>query len=277
MNSTYPLRKLDFRFDDLPGFQANPGNPAAGNLANALSVIGPCFEKYFIRAFRQAIPQLKDPRLVRQAEWFCAQEAQHSRHHLAHIHALIARYPGLQQTLDAVMASYRQLLASKPLEYHLAYTAIVELGFGPTAKFIIEQREPLLARCDKTVASLILWHFVEEFEHRNCAIDLYNALVGSYGYRLKTVPSVVKHLVHVGELMLDGFKQHVPAADNPFGHDNFAGLAQGISRGALVNFFYHLLLSQMPLHKPDRLQTPSWAEQWFRDEQAGCDMTRYYP
>lgn len=277
MSSTRQVRKLNFQFDETLAFQSNPGNPAAGNLINALSIVGPSFEKYFIRAFRQAIPSLTDPLLRAEAEWFCAQEAQHSRHHLSHVHALYLQYPGLKHTLDAVMASYMQLLESESLEYHLAYTAIVELSFGPTAKFIIDQRQPLLGQCDKRAASLVLWHFVEEFEHRNCAIDMYNALVGSYWFRLKCLPSVARHLAHVGTLALEGFKQHVPPEANPFGHDNFSGLTQGISTRDIASFLYHLTLSQMPLHRPDRLRTPDWAEQWFRDEQAGIDMTLYFP
>jgi len=277
VNSPFTVRKLAFRFDDTLPFQSNPGNPGFGNIINGLSIIGPCFEKYFILAMRQAIPMLRDPHLVQEAEWFCAQEAQHSRHHFAHVNALVKRYPGLKQTQQAVMASYTRLLERERLEYHLAYTAIMETAFGPTATCIIEQREPLLRGCDPAVASLVLWHFVEEFEHRNCAIDVYNALVGSYWFRLKTIPSVVRHLRDVGGIMVDGFKRHVPLEDNPFGHDRLEGFTRGIPTLELAKYLCRLFLSQMPLHKPDNLRTPQWAEQWFHDERSGCDMTHYYP
>lgn len=277
MSEAFVVRKLDFRFDEALGFQSNPGNPAFGNVSNALSIIGPCFEKYFIRAFRQAMPLVRDPHLRQQAEWFCAQEAQHSRHHFAHINALVRKYPGLKETQQAVMDSYMALLERESLDYHLAYTAILELAFGPTSKFVIEQRDAFLRHCDTTVASLVLWHLVEEFEHRNCALNMYNALVGSYWFRLKTIPSVVRHLLDVGDIMTAGFLQHVPREDNPFGHDNLTGLTRGISNRELLRYLYRLVLSQAPLHKPDNLRTPHWAEQWFLHERSGRDMTRYYP
>lgn len=274
---TLKVRKLNFNFDEPLAFQSNPGNPGFGNVINSTSIIGPCFERYFIKAFRQAMPKIKNPQLLKEAEWFCAQEAQHARHHLTHIDALAKQYPGVKQIQEAVMASYTELFERESLEFHLAYTAFVELAFGPTAKFIIEQREPLLSQCDQRVASLILWHFVEEFEHRNCAIDVYNEVVGSYWFRLKAIPAVIKHFIDVGEIIQNGIDQSVPIDKNPFGHRNFSGMGKGISRMQIAHYFYHLFLSQMPLHKPDNLETPAWAVQWFKDEINGVDMTRYYP
>lgn len=40
-------------------------------------MIGPAFERYFIKAFKQAIPLLRDEALNQDAELFCHQEAQH--------------------------------------------------------------------------------------------------------------------------------------------------------------------------------------------------------
>ncbi|RXM22050.1 metal-dependent hydrolase, partial [Citrobacter sp. AAK_AS5] len=44
------IRKIDFQFgDDIP-FQFNPNNLYWSNFVNYISLIGPAFERYFIRA-----------------------------------------------------------------------------------------------------------------------------------------------------------------------------------------------------------------------------------
>jgi len=56
-------RRMAFDFpDDIP-FQFNPANVAMSDAVNALTLTAPAFEPYFIKAFRDAIPLLKDERL----------------------------------------------------------------------------------------------------------------------------------------------------------------------------------------------------------------------
>jgi len=274
------VRQIPFRFDETTAYYWNHGNPYWGNVVNFISVIGPAFERYFIKAIRQAMPQITDPVLREDAELFCLQEGQHSKQHLLHLQALIQQYPGLEETRQQVLASYEHLFDSRSLEFHLAYAATIELTFGPIAKFMVENREALFADCDNRVAALILWHFVEEFEHRNSANDVYKHIIGSYTWRMRTAVDVYRHIRKVEQMTRVGLQAHVPPlewAGTLIAPDDESGMFRDVSVVNLLDFLWHLLCSQMPLHKPDRLTQPEWATRWFADEAAGKDMTVYAP
>jgi len=276
--SQLKVRKIDFAFDDDIPFQSCPNNPYWGNFVNFITLIGPGFERYFIKAIREAMPRIKNSRVKQDADLFCQQEAQHARQHLAHLKVLTSKYPGLDDTAKAVTASYERLLANKPLEFHLGYAATVELGFGPSAKFMINHRDELFGGGDSRIASFILWHLVEEFEHRNAANDVYKDVVGSYFYRLRTAPQVAMHLAEVYQLAQQGLRAHVPIGDcivDP-SHTNMK-MFEHIPLLQQLNYAYELACTLLPYHKPDNIRQPEWATRWFADEAAGSDMRFYYP
>jgi len=269
-------RRIAFHFDDDVPFDWNPGNPAVGNATNYGAVIAPAFERYFVKVTRDALRLVDDPEVVRNAQQFCAQEGTHSRHHRSHMAVLLKRYPGLQQALDEVEASYDRLYEERDLEFHLAYMAVLEGWFGPLAILFVDNREVLFGRSDPRIASFVLWHLIEEFEHRSSAHALYRALVPSQGPLLKAVPSVVRHIAQLRRIVLDAFLEHVPEADNP-SRGSVDGLMKDVRRGDQLRFYGRLLAALLPGHDPARLPEPSWASRWFRDEEAGRDMTLYFP
>jgi predicted metal-dependent hydrolase len=275
--SRLKVRPIQFRFDETTSYYWHHSNTQWGNLVNFITLIGPAFERYFIKAIRQALPQIKNPAVREDAELFCHQEAQHSRQHLAHFQALGKQHPGLDEVRKQVLSSYEKLFASRSLEFHLSYAATVELAFGPIAKFMVENREQLFSDCDDRIAAFILWHFVEEFEHRNSAIDVYNDVVCKYGYRMRMAIDVVKHLRDVELITRTGLARVVPP--DPRGilpNDlSLSAAFRDIPFSRLCTFGWNLLCSQMPLHKPDNLHQPDWVTQWFADEAAGKDMTHY--
>lgn len=271
------VRKIDFRFGSDTPFQPCPNNPHWGNFVNIISLIGPGFERYFIRAIRETIPRIRSDYVRREADLFCQQEAQHSRAHLAHLKAISRQYPGLDDTAKAVTASYEKLLASQPLEFHLGYAATVELTFGPTAKFVINHRDALFSGGDTHIASFILWHLVEEFEHRNAAYNVYKDVVGNYFYRLRTAPQVAAHLAEVFAIAQEGLRMHVPAADCLVDPASMSlAMFKDIPRLHQAKYAYELACTFLPFHKPDNIDQPEWVTRWFADEAAGRDMTRYY-
>jgi len=279
--SQLKVRHIPFHFDDITPYFWNPHNPGWGNTVNFISVIGPAFERYFIKAIRAAMPHITDEELLADAELFCQQEGQHSRQHLGHLQALIKQYPGIEVVRKQVLTSYEKLFERESLEFHLAYAANVELLFGPIAKFMVDNRHYLFRECDNQVAALILWHFVEEFEHRNSAIDVYNHVVGSYAKRMRMAPRIASHLLDVRRITSEGLSIHVPAFNNNLttfsAGDMGTGTLKDIPIANLMGFAWSLLCSQMPLHKPDRLVQPEWVTRWFSDEASGKDMSIYVP
>jgi predicted metal-dependent hydrolase len=270
------VRRLRFRFEaDLP-FQWNRGNPYCGNLFNSITFIGPAFEHYFVRAVGEALPRIRDERVRREARLFCQQESQHARHHFAHLKLLSQRYPGLDDVQREILRSYDALFERESLEFNLSYMASLELLFTPFAIFAVENVDRLFGDSDPRIASFMLWHLVEEFEHRRCAADIYDDVVGDYWFRLKSFPAMAKHLVEVGRIASDGINRLVPVEANSVAHDSLLGMFRGTSgRLALA---LGLVGTLLPGHRADGAAEPAWIRRWVEDAAAGeIDMALYYP
>ncbi|WP_460354489.1 metal-dependent hydrolase [Mycobacterium sp. ZZG] len=289
--------RFDFESTEVP-FNWQPHRPAFGMQCNLISFFAPGFEKFIVDATREAIPLMRSPADVEEAEAYLRQEAQHSAAHASHLRALIKRWPGLQATRDAVVESYDRLTATKPLAWRLAYAAIVEATFTPYFKVFLDHEDKLFRPGDDRVASLFLWHFVEEIEHRSSALIVYNAVHDSYLYRLQAVPGVVRHLAEILAIPSQGFQAHVPAEDGgdlgrlmPKGlsyhaiRESLAAAREvnktptyaGVPRRELAAMLLGLVRSQAPGHDPERETLPSFAARWLRrydDEPAA--VARWY-
>src|SRR5436190_18849703 len=176
--TTLQIRRVPFDFTGDVPFLWQPQNPDFAIMANAIGVLAIAFEKYIVSTVRQAMPLITDAQVAEEADAFLRQEAQHARAHRLHMTALIRAHPGLQGTVDEAVAKFDALVDAKPLEFHLAYTAALEATFTPIFKLMLDHERELFRPGDDRVASLFLWHFVEEVEHRSSAMIIYRAVVG---------------------------------------------------------------------------------------------------
>jgi predicted metal-dependent hydrolase len=267
------LRRMDFRFpDDIPLY-FNPRNMGASHFVNTLSMLAPAFERFFIRAIRENLAAISDDRIRRDADVFCRQEAQHARYHQEHLRMLIRKQPEIDEGRKQVAASYQELFERESTGFHLAYAATIELCFGPLALFIIENRDDLFRGGDARIASFVLWHFVEEFEHRNCAIDVYNDIFGSHLYRLRQVPRILGHMNEVARMAQRAFA--AAAEDGVVVETGARAFATPPARRRL-RLLYELLCTFLPYHRPDSLAEPAWVTTWLADQAEGKDMRNYY-
>ncbi|WP_181697379.1 metal-dependent hydrolase [Nocardia sp. GTS18] len=296
------VRKMDFAFADYDvPFLWNPQNPAFSSMANAVSFLAIGFEKMIVQLINQAKPQITDPEVAEEADAFMRQEGQHSTAHRQHVKGLIRRYPGLQQTLDAVIREFDQLTASTPVKYRLAYTADLEATFTPVFKLMLDNDSTLFAPGDDRVASLFIWHFVEEVEHRSSALIIFNSVVNSELYRMRVAPSVFRHVLRVIRVACAGFNEHVPLEDRQVdalsmfasyrNQQTLRRLLPGLrpaDNGTMPRAFDDLGLkeqlvalggiirSQTPGHNPAHEKLPDLAGEWFRRYDEGYDVTRWY-
>jgi len=97
--------------------------PELGLFGNTFTFLAVAFERYIVAATREAMPRITDPTVVKEADGFLRQEAQHARAHRLHANAMIAQYPGLAETFAAANAAYDALLEGEDVEFHLAYIA----------------------------------------------------------------------------------------------------------------------------------------------------------
>ncbi|MFE3446038.1 metal-dependent hydrolase [Nocardia sp. NPDC059180] len=293
-------RKMDFGFDDADvPFLWNPQNPAWSSMSNAVSFLAVGFEKMIVKLIMQLKPVFTDPEVAEEATAFMRQEGHHSTAHRQHVKALIKQYPGLQNTLDAVIGEFDLLTEATSHNYRLAYTADLEATFTPVFKLMLDNEATLFRPGDDRVASLFIWHFVEEVEHRSSALILFNSIVGDELYRMRMAPSIFAHVMKVIRIACAGFNQHVPLADRKV--DAMAMFARhrakqkvlttfapyltkgpmprafdGLSRREQLTALAGVFRSQMPKHDPTHENLPALAGRWFERYDAGYDCTRWY-
>ena len=277
------VRRPACTFDGVE-FLWNPTNPAFSVFVNALSfwVIG--LERYLVRIMKDADAYITDSAVREETRLFMQQEAVHSKTHRRHVKALIDRYPGLQSALDASVAQYDDLYDRHDLRYHLAYAAALEGTFTPVFGALIDHRATLFGNGDARVASLCLWHFCEEIEHRSSAVTVYDHVIGAPRYRLRVLPMLVLHVNRGFESLMKAFQAHVPGeadADhygstparllgrepNPFATIPITGRLRMLRRG---------IASLSPRFDHENQPIPTWADTWFANFDQGTDMTRFY-
>jgi predicted metal-dependent hydrolase len=298
------IRRVPFDFaDDVP-FGWHPDNPEFACMMNMVSVMAIAFEKYVVRVVRGARPLISDPAVAQEADGFLRQEAQHAGAHQQHLRALIRTHPGLQGVLDGAVAAYDELFDARPRAFHLAYIADLEATFTPTFKMLLDHEDDLFRPGDERVASLFLWHFVEEIEHRSSALVICDHLVANKWYRLKVLPSVLRHMHHVSSMICEGFNEHVPIDIRRVDARGFLpalalrrqvgqqipGLAR-VARDIDTRYpmalwcvpakeqrqaYRRILASQTPSHDPQRQPLPPFADAWFARFEQGEDISHWY-
>lgn len=281
--SELQVRQPPFTFDGVD-FLWNPVNPAFSVFANFISfwVIG--FERYLVRTMRDAERLISDPEVRQEARLFTQQEAVHAKAHRRHVKALVTRYPELQAAVDLAVAQYDDLYDRHDLAYNLAYAAAIEGTFTPVFGMIMESRAVLFREGDARVASLMLWHFCEEIEHRSSAVKVYDDVVGDRAYKLRVFPSAVKHIDQGAESLLSIFQAHVPgeAGARHYG-SRLARLLGGranpfaaVPAGLRIRGAWRAVRSAGRNYDHGNQPLPGWVDTWFSSYARGDDMTQFY-
>jgi predicted metal-dependent hydrolase len=297
------VRNVSFQFDDDTPFQWNRANPLFGFTGNVMSFIAPPFERYMVTTARQAIPRIADPEVAADADAFLRQEALHAREHRHHVGALTRKYPGLAQVSAELERRFDRLIETETLEFHLAYAADIEATFTPLFNVWLRHRDSFFDNDHPRVASLFLWHLVEEIEHRSSAYLLYNAVVPDRWYRLRVMPRVFSHMLGCSTLACHGFDEHVPFEDRlapaselalgwaetlarftqlwPFTRQprekpTYPNQFATVPRMQLLRMLYRLARSQHPRHSPATEQIPPFADEWMAEYDRGRNVVRWY-
>lgn len=156
----------------------------------------PYLEPYLIRTMRDALPHVKDPKLVHDLKRFCAQEGEHYKQHARAndiIRSLNPAYEALKPLEAELDAELKRFTKEKPLKFNLAYAEGFESMTSASSRAQFECG--LYDRTDSPLAHLAKWHVMEELEHRTVAFDIYEHVVGDWFYRVKTGLWAQKHYV----------------------------------------------------------------------------------
>jgi uncharacterized protein len=209
-----PTRRISFEeaLADLPKHFADDADVIASHLIASLSAVFPDGEDFFVRSVRNFRDRIDDPDLKRQVAGFIGQEAMHGREH----RALNDRLAVLGYATKRVERFTRWALETRerllPPISNLAATAALEHFTATFAEVLLSSDEAREHVGDTVVRDILLWHALEESEHKAVAFDVYKAVGGSERLRVWTM-----NLLTVGFLSSMAFETFVSLlADRDF-------------------------------------------------------------
>ena len=178
------VRKIPFEFpDDLRPIW-HPGHHEWSHMINGASLTMPFLEPFLIATLREAAAEIEDKAVADEIAGFCSQEGQHFRTHRRYNELLKANgYAQLAEVEESMKRSYERMKDRRSLAFRLAYAAGFESMTLGVTKWLVEDRVRLFAGADTRVVSFVLWHMVEEVEHKRVAFDAYQAAIGRYWHR----------------------------------------------------------------------------------------------
>lgn len=168
-------------------------NPFATHCVNALNMLLPEGEVFFVQVFQQALRLIQDDSVHEDVVGFIGQEAVHSSAHQSILDHFAAEGLDTDPYVDQLRWFFRKLLGDRELSGSKAHSWLLErvaavaalehftsyLGdWGLNARAWDHTFEP-------RVLDLVRWHLAEEVEHRHVAFDLFTHLDGTYRRRVR--------------------------------------------------------------------------------------------
>jgi predicted metal-dependent hydrolase len=184
-----PTRRISFEpsLHELPRHFAGDGDLIMSHVLVSLSSVFPDGEDYFVRSVRHYRDQITDPELRRQVSGFIGQESMHGREH----RQLNDRFDELGYWAKRFERLTRKALTLRERvltpRSNLAATAALEHFTATLAEKLLTDREARRRIGDPEVQKLLLWHALEESEHKAVAFDVYRAVGGSEWLRIATM------------------------------------------------------------------------------------------
>ena len=148
---------------------------------NALSVLFPQGEQFFVDSVRYYQDQINDPKLKKEVRGFIGQEAMHSLEHKSmnqHVRDQGMPVEELEEHLEVVLGIAKKL----PKRHQLAITCALEHMTAMMADMLLE-RSDVREDMHETMRPLWVWHAIEETEHKAVAYDVFNQVGGTYAER----------------------------------------------------------------------------------------------
>lgn len=178
------VRKPSFQFGDVPKHWLW-GNARATAMANALNLVFPAGERFFIRSVRHYMDRLQDdPRLLEEVRRFMGQEVRHGMEHERFFEKLEAQGYEIRSFLEWYeRVAYQGLEHRFSPEINLAVTVALEHFTAMFAERALT-RDVLMQHAHPVMRDLLSWHACEELEHKAVAFDVLKKVDPRYHVRV---------------------------------------------------------------------------------------------
>ncbi|ROO86003.1 hypothetical protein EDD29_3564 [Actinocorallia herbida] len=152
-----------------------------------LSATFPKGEDFFVRSVRHYSGRITDPELKRQVKAFIGQEVVHGREHES-LNAALREMGYPTHWVDAfVKRSMGLSTRFMPPRVALGHTAALEHYTAALAECLLTDPRAQALLGDTEVRNVLLWHALEEAEHKAVAFDVYRAVGGAERMRRRTM------------------------------------------------------------------------------------------
>jgi predicted metal-dependent hydrolase len=265
--STIPLRRLDLPFDaDAVPRDFYGGDAMKTLMMCALSVVFPEGERFFVESVMRYKDRVSDPKLRAEMRGFAAQEGMHSKEHSAFNAMLRAQgLTSVERFEKEVKWLLRRVRRLRTPEQQLAITCALEHFTSIMGEQLLsdaEHRESI----DASVRNLWVWHALEESEHRAVAFDVYQAVDGSYGRRVRMMAlATFGFMVFIGRIHLAMIRERGLGGDvrglvRTF---DFFWLRRGLFRTLVPAYLAYYRRDFHPDQRDNRALLREWRERLF--------------
>ena len=160
------------------------GDLVMSHIVAVLSATFPEGEDFFVRSVRRHADQVTDAQLKKQVAGFIGQEVTHGREHRV-LNERLQQMGYPTRRLDrAVRKSLARTERFAPSLVCLAMTSALEHYTAALAETLLTDERARALLGGTEVRNMLLWHALEESEHKAVAFDVYRAAGGSERMRI---------------------------------------------------------------------------------------------
>ncbi|MDJ0392644.1 metal-dependent hydrolase [Rhodococcus sp. G-MC3] len=178
----FPVRKIgnDYRDVGLAPDALIPGNPMIAQLFCGISMFFPPGERFMIAAAKSVQDRIEDPQLRAEIDMFVRQEAQHATEH-SRANKYLAGLVGLDNATICreINALWQYIGRHGSARQRAGFTAATEHFTGFIAEVILADIEFIDSIPESKAKQMLVWHGIEECEHKAVVFDAYKEIGGS--------------------------------------------------------------------------------------------------
>lgn len=266
-----PTRPMDFErwIADMPKYFAADGDIAMSHILAVLSSVFPDGEDFFVRSVRAAADQITDPRLAKDVEGFIGQESMHGREHRV-LNDKLAElgYPTHQiGHYVRVMTAFREKFQGK--KGNLGFTSALEHYTASLAENLLTHPEAREEIGHPGFRYLLMWHALEESEHKAVAFDVYRQVGGG-----EVMRQVTMWLTHLTFILETGVWAAISLARDSYARRHPVKVAKSVwrlrrspftTKEATRQLFEYHKIGFHPNDRDTKVLIATWREQLFGD------------
>lgn len=223
-DTSAPMRKYSF-----------DNNSLISTFFYALSAMFPDGERFFIHSVRNYQNEIDDPQLLAQIRGFIGQEAHHGHCHEGLNKAIQQMGFPMDEVTNHMKDRIEMLKRVFGKGRQLALTVAMEHFTASLAEFLLKNPE-ILDEVDPTIRQMLIWHAVEEIEHKAVAFDVYRLKVNREFMRKRVMViamiSLFSRIAYFQYRMLRA-DRHMPGLKEWWGAAKFFWGKKGILRDNL--------------------------------------------